>query len=120
MLKQHPETLSINNAVPTTVLTARDQVGGGALAKSEARRENKPKSRIGEAREEVEKPGRTLFYHEQREDGKTGVLITYHFSFDDTSYYLSRQKGGQVPVTLVLPLCRETLQLFKEHNANMY
>ena len=48
------------------------------------------------------------------------MLTSYNFSYDDEAYYLRRQKGNEMPVALVLPVCRATIDLFQAHKHNMH
>ena len=45
----------------------------------------------------------------------SGVMINYKFSYDNEAYYLKWRKGNGSSYTLMLPVCRQTLELIKKY-----
>ena len=58
--------------------------------------------------------GRTVFFRHYGPHHKTGTLCSYKFSYDDSAYYfkLTRQ-GEDASHTLILPVCRQTIELIE-------
>ena len=50
---------------------------------------------------------------------KKGNRYSYNFSYDNEAYYLKKQKNDNIPIILVLPVCRQTIELFNEHQGDM-
>ena len=73
--------------------------------------EEKSPSPIAHARSSMS-GGRTVFYLHYGALSKSGNLSSYKFSFDETAYYFRWTRGSEdASHTLVLPVCRQTLEL---------
>ena len=63
--------------------------------------------------------GKTVFYNSRLQNKTSGVYSSYKFSFDENAYYLKCKRGGAPSHVLVLPVCREAIQLFEQYVGNM-
>lgn len=65
--------------------------------------------------------GCTVFYMHYGANTKSGQLTSYQFSYDESAYYFKMKRADEdASHTLVLPVCRQTIELIEQYQEDMH